>query len=369
MSDSEGYDALGQAEVEAADKRRRNSWVSRMRWPLMIAGPLVIIAVTAFFILTGGKTQATENAYVQVAKAPVSASIAGRVIEVLVKENQVVKKGDPLFRLDPRDLSVALEESNARLSQAQSQVMALKADYAQARARVAQVQEVIAYSQRDADRQKALFDAGVGARDAYDKAVHTVQNARADLAAAQQAQNAALAHLSGQPNQQVDQNPLVLAARADVERVQLNQSYGVVTALTDGIVTRVDQLQPGAYVNTAQTLFWLITGEPWVEANFKEDQLEKMKVGQPATIVVDAYKGETLTGRVASFSPGTGQVFSALPAQNATGNWVKVTQRLPVRIVFDKTPPAMAGRGGLSAHVKVDITGAGTETTQPQTKG
>jgi membrane fusion protein (multidrug efflux system) len=120
-------------------------------------------------------------------------------------------------------------------------------------------------------------------------------------------------------------------------------------------VTRVEQLPVGTYLNASQTAFWLLSGQPWIEANFKEDQLGHMKVGQPVSIKVDAYPDGALSGHVASFSPGTGQTFSALPAQNATGNWVKVVQRLPVRISFDKPPPGMAGRAGLSATVKVDV--------------
>ena len=120
-------------------------------------------------------------------------------------------------------------------------------------------------------------------------------------------------------------------------------------------MTRVEQLQVGSYVNPAETLFWLVSGRPWVEANFKEDQLARMRVGQPATIKVDAYPDRPFKGHVESFSPGSGQAFSPLPAQNATGNWVKVVQRLPVRIAFDEPPPDMAGRAGLSAVVTVDV--------------
>ncbi len=146
-----------------------------------------------------------------------------------------------------------------------------------------------------------------------------------------------------------------MQAQAELDRAKLNVAYATVVAPSDGIVTRVEQMPVGSYINPSQTVFWLLSGEPWVEANFKEDQLGHMKVGQPVTINVDAYPGASLAGHVASFSPGTGQVFSPLPAQNATGNWVKVVQRLPVRIRFDKPPPGMAARAGLSADVKVDV--------------
>src|SRR5262249_52812927 len=135
--------------------------------------------------------------------------------------------------------------------------------------------------------------------------------------------------------------------------------YTDVYAPSDGVVTRVEQMPVGTYLSAAQTGFWLLSGQPWVEANFKEDQLSHMKVGQPVTVEVDAYPQAHLTGHGDSFSPGTGSAFSALPAQNATGNWVKVVQRLPVRIDFDRPPPGMAARAGLSARVKVDVRAPG----------
>jgi membrane fusion protein (multidrug efflux system) len=394
VSDSEGYTALADAENEAAAKRRRTSWISRYRWPLMIGGPVVILVLAGYFVLTGGRTQTTEDSYVQIAKAPVAASISGRVVEVLVKENQFVHRGDPLFKLDPRDLAASVDQSTAQLYVTYGQVLALKANYAaagakvnqaetsvaDAQARLALAQQTVAFAQNEAARTKALYEAGVGSRDQADLAAHNLDTAKTNLSGAQTAitaaqadvaqdkasQVAALANAGNVPGQTPDKHPLLLAAQANLERAKLNQSYGVVTAPVDGIVTRVDQLQPGAYVNASQTVFWLLAGKPWVEANFKEDQLAKMKVGQPAQITVDAYNGGKLAGHVGSFSPGTGQAFSALPAQNATGNWVKVTQRLPVRIEFDNMPPEMAGRAGLSAKVKVDVTGPGrAETATP----
>ena len=143
-------------------------------------------------------------------------------------------------------------------------------------------------------------------------------------------------------------------AQADLQRAGISLSDTTIVAPRDGVVTRVEQLQIGSYVTPAQPVFWLVAGVPWVEANFKENQLGKMRIGQTVEIDVDAYSGQKFEGHVASFSPGTGSAFSPLPAQNATGNWVKVVQRLPVRIAFDSTPPEMAGRAGLSAHVKVD---------------
>ncbi len=359
MSDAEGYQAIADAEVEAAASGARDSWLRRWRWPLIIGGPALILIIALYFVLTGGHYQTTDNAYVQIAKAPVSSSVGGRVVEVYVKENQMVRRGQPLFRLDPRDFQANTEQAVAELAQAEVQVRALRASYEEQQAALASANETLDFATREAARQKALVEAGVASRQSYDEAVHTAQQARQQIAVARQQVAAALANLNGDPGMSVGRQPAVLAARAKLQRAQLNQSYGQVMAPTDGVVTRVEQLQPGAYVNPSQTVFWLITGQPWVEANFKEDQLENMKVGQPVTIKIDADPKHPLQGHVTSFSPGTGSVFSALPAQNATGNWVKVTQRLPVRIAFDHAPPEVAGRAGLSAHVKVDVRAPG----------
>ena len=352
-------EAKGDPASAGSSSNGDRGFLQRWRWPLIIGGPLVIVAVALYFVLTGGHYESTDDSYVDIAKAPVSASIAGRVVEVYVKENQRVTAGQPLFRLDPRDLKAGLDQAQAQLSQAELQVRALQAAYQQATASQEAAQNTAAYTAREAARQKALVAAGVNSQAQQDEAVHAAQQAADAVITAKTQVAQALANLNGDPSLSAAHHPQILNAQAQLERARLNTSYGVVVAPVNGVVTRVDQLQPGAYVNAAQTVFWLISGQPWVEANFKESQLAHMKVGQPVEIDVDAYPGEKLQGHVASFSPGTGQAFSALPAQNATGNWVKVTQRLPVRIEFNKAPPPMAGRAGLSAKVKVDVRAPG----------
>jgi membrane fusion protein (multidrug efflux system) len=332
-----------------------DSLFRRLRWPLIIGGPLVIIAVAAWFFLNAGKTQSTDDAYVQIARAPVSASINGRVVEVFVTENQVVHAGDRLFRLDTRDAETDAAQAQAQVEQSQVQVRSQQQAYQQSLSVVASARETLAYAQREAARQQALFAAGVASRQQADEARHAADQARTQLATAQEQAQTALSAYGGLG---ANDSPSVIAARARLERARLTTSYGVVTAPTDGIVTRVEQLQPGAYINASQTVFWLIRGAPWVEANFKEDQVAYMRTGQPAQIRIDACPGETFAGHVASFSPGTGSAFSALPAQNATGNWVKVTQRLPVRIEFNRPPPDRCGRAGLSAGTVVNVQAA-----------
>jgi membrane fusion protein (multidrug efflux system) len=329
-----------------------------LRWPLMIGGPVVILAVVLWFVLTGGRYQSTDDSYVQVARVPVSTSVAGRVVEVDVKENQPVQAGQVLFKLDPRDYQAALEQAEAALATAKSQVMTGQAGYSQQVAAIKAADETVAYSEREAVREKALADAGVVSRQQADQAQHAADQARAQAQVVRQQAAGALAALGGAPNQSPDVYATVLQAKAMVDKAKLNLSYTVITAPQAGTVTRVDQLQPGAYVNASQPLFWLVSGEPWIEANFKENQLAKMHVGQSAEIEIDAYKGQKFPAHVASFSPGTGSTFSVLPAQNATGNWVKVVQRLAVRLTFDRPPPDMAAHAGLSAKVKVDTRSA-----------
>ncbi len=317
----------------------------------MLAGPLIILALAAYFFLTSGRFEDTDNAYVQSARAPISTSIAGRVIEVDVKENQPVKAGQVLFRLDPDDVRASVREAEAALAAARQQVSSLSAGLERQRVAVETANRTLAYAQHEATRQRSLVDVGVSSHQQLDEAVHNADLARQQVASAQQDLAQARANLGG--GQQG--NAAVQQALAQLQKAQLDLSHTVIIAPQDGVVARVEQLQVGAYVNPAQTLFWLISGEPWVEANFKENQLAKMRIGQHAEISIDAYKGQKLSGHVASFSPGTGSTFSALPAQNATGNWVKVVQRLPVRVAFDRPPPDMAGRAGLSANVKVDV--------------
>jgi len=353
VSEPTAIPARGNAEVDP--NAPRDSFLRRWRWWLIAGGPLVILAIIAYFVLTGGRYQVTDNAYVQIAKVPVAPSIGGRVTDIYVHENQLVRRGQVLFRLDARDFQANAQAAQASVANAAQQVNALRASYQQQEAAVRAAREMLDYDTSEATRQKKLFDAGVASQQQLDQALHAAQQARQDLAAAQQQAAQVLANLGGDPNLTPGRAPAVMQAQAQFERAKLDVSYTTVVAPSDGIVTRVEQLPVGTYLNASQTAFWLLSGEPWIEANFKEDQLGHMKVGQPVSIKVDAYPDADISGHVASFSPGTGQTFSALPAQNATGNWVKVVQRLPVRISFDKPPPGMAGRAGLSAKVKVDV--------------
>ncbi len=199
-----------------------------------------------------------------------------------------------------------------------------------------------------------LTGSGVGSQAQLELQAHNVDAARAQLEASKQALATAIASLGGGANGAPSAYPAVRQAQAALDRAKLNQSYTVVKAPQAGVVTRVDQLQVGDYINAAQPLFSLIADHTWIDANFKEDQLAHMRVGQKATFTLSAYPGVTLHGHVESFSPGAGSVFALLPAENATGNWVKVVQRLPVRLAIDDAPKDIALHAGLSVKVSVD---------------
>ena len=324
----------------------------RLRWPLLIGGPVLVLAGVAWAVLTGGRYQSTDDAYVQAARTPISANVSARVVELDIHDNQAVKKGDVLFRLDDRDFKVALTQAEAGLAAARLQVKTERASAGQQDAAVTVAQDALAYGDREYARQQALAAGGVASQQQLDQARNAADEAKARLLVARRQAAAARASAGGDSGP-IDSHPAVMQAQAVLDRARLALSYTVIRAPQDGVATKVEQIQLGSYVTAAQPLFWLVSGRPYVEADFKEDQLARMRVGQPVEIEVDAIAGRKLSGRVASFSPGAGSTFSILPPQNATGNWVKVVQRLPVRIEFDQAPPQTAA-AGLSARVKVD---------------
>jgi len=330
-------------------------WAKRLRLPLMIGGPVLAAIVAAYVYLTGGRYEGTDDAYVQTASVAVSSNVAGRVQEVRVRDNQAVRKGEVLFRLDDEPFRIAVEEAAAQLSSARLQVESLKASYRQRQAELESARETLTFQKRETDRQQRLLAAGISSQLQVDRAVHALDTARTQLAAAEQQVSAVVANLGGDPNIAPDRHPMVQQAQALLDRAKLNLSYTVIKAASDGIVTRVEQLQAGTYISASAPVFALVVaGDTWIEANFKEDQLTHMRVGQPVDVHVDSYPGKKFEGTVVSVSPGTGSQFSLLPAENATGNWVKVVQRLPVRIELRQLDPEFPLHGGLSATVNVD---------------
>jgi membrane fusion protein (multidrug efflux system) len=313
----------------------------------------VVLAGAAYAYATGGRHQSTDDAYIQAAGVDVSSNIAGRVVEIDVKENQEVKAGQALFRLDeaPHDLAVA--QAAAKVAEARQEIGANQAAYHQRQADLANANDAAAYADRELSREGQLMGSGAVSKQEFDQADRLSHNNHSQVAATQQQVAAALAALGGRPDQPLDAYASVQDSIAQLGRAQLERSWTVIRAPQDGRVTKVDQLQVGDYINAATPVFHLVTGAPWIGANFKENQLTHMRVGQPASVSIDAYRDHHCQGRVQSIAPASDPTFSIIPPQNATGNWVKVVQRLPVRIAFACTP-VLDPAAGLSVLVDVD---------------
>ena len=325
----------------------------RLRVPLMLALPVLLAAAGLYWYLTSGRYESTGDAYLRAAQVAISANVSGRVSEVDVRDNQRVRRGQTLFQLDARPFRIAVEAARAHLAAARLQVQSLKADYQQRLVGLRSAESALAYADREYRRQSRLLASGISSRSQVDRAQLALSEARQSVAAAKQEITAALAQLGGDPDIKVASHPLVEQAQAALDRALLELSYATVTAPSDGIVTEVDHLQVGSYLPAATPAFVLVSmHDVWVQADFKEDQLARMRPGDPATVQIDAYPGKTFHAVVTSITPGTGSQFSVLPPQNATGNWVKVVQRLKVRLHLDGSLPVV--RSGLSATVTVD---------------
>ena len=319
------------------------------------AAAVAAVGFGIYWYGTGRYLQSTDDAYVQAARASISSNVAGQVAEIAVHDNQQVHRGDLLFRLDDAPYRIAVEEAQAKLGTAIMQVSAGKAAYRQQLASLGNAQATLAYQEKEYARQQKLLASGIASQAQFDSAQHGLDAARQQLAATRQQADSVLAMLAGKADVDPAQHPAVQQAQAELDRAQLNLSYTRITAPDDGIVTKVEQLQVGDHIAAGNPAFALIsTRDVWVEANFKEDQLTHMRPGQPAEVDIDTYSSHRFKAHVASIAPGTGSQFSALPPENATGNWVKVVQRLPVRLQIDDADPSLPLHTGLSATVKVD---------------
>jgi len=326
----------------------------RLRLPLMLAGPLAVLITASWWYLTSGRYVSTDDAYVQAARTMISTDVAGRVVAVLVHDNQRVAKGDVMFQLDDRPYRIAVEQAQAMLDSARLQIEALKATYRQKQAELRSAEDSLTYQQREFERQRQLATSGVAARSTYDQVQNNLQTAQHKVTSTQSDAANILAQLGGNTNIPTDQHPTVQRAQAALDKAELDLSYTVVKAPQNGIVTKVEQVQVGTYVTASTPVFSMMSDRIWVEANFKETELTHMRPGQDATVEIDTYPDAVCHGKVISLSPGTGLSFSLLPPENATGNWVKVVQRLPVRLALDCSPADLPLHAGLSASVEVD---------------
>lgn len=329
---------------------------------ILMLGGVALVAVVGFLAwLMGGRYVETDNAYIRAPKLIVSSKVSGTVTEVRVREGQAVKKGDVLFALDQAAYRIAVDNAKAQLAQASLTVEAMKQDYHRMQSDIEAQQSQMRLAEATFDRAAALMKTGATTAVAFDQARFALNAAQSQNQSLNEQAKVLLAKLGGKPDIPVAEHPSYLQAKAQLDEAQRQFDLTVVAAPFDGIVTQVDHLQPGQYL-AAATAGLSGTGavalvgseEIWVDANFKETDLTFVRNGNPATITVDAFPGTKFTGRVASISPASGAEFSVLPAQNASGNWVKVVQRIPVRIVLDKKAGGPALRAGMSVGATID---------------
>lgn len=322
---------------------------------LMALVPVLLLGLGAWLYVAGLGRASTDNATIQQDRVAISPDVSGRIVAVAVRENQPVRDGDVLFTIDPARYRIALEQAEAAIASARLQVAQLRTSVNTEAVGVAAARETLGFAQTAFERQQQLLDRGFTTRVSYDSARHAVEQARADLVSAE-ARTANARAAVGDLRGPVDRHPLVLAAVAARDKAALDLERTVVRSPVAGTVTQTDRLQIGNVAVADLSLVSIVRADapPYVEANFKETDLDAMRPGQPATVTIDAYPGRRLAARVASIGVGTGAEFAVLPAQNASGNWVKVTQRVPVRLALVERPRDLALIAGLSAQVTVD---------------
>jgi len=339
--------AADMTELEATKPRR--NW---RKLGLMLSLPIaLLIGGLAYWQSLQGQVS-TDNAYVHLDKVSISAQVGGQIVDVLVKENQHVKAGDLLFRVDPEPFRLQVAQADAAIASAQANEIAAANSSALSGADISAARENIAFARTNLVRQEALWKKGFTTKAAFDAAQHQVTVAQEQLRLAEAKRTEAAAKLtSGQQLPGV--YPQVAAAMAQRRVAELNLRRTEVRAPLSGIIGQADRLQRGQDIISGVPVLTLVAdGTAYVEANFKETDLADMKIGQAAKVRFDAYPGLVLKGHVAALGAGTGSEFSVLPAQNATGNWVKVTQRVPVRIILDEPSPRPL-ISGLSTKVTV----------------
>jgi membrane fusion protein (multidrug efflux system) len=338
-------------EAKPAAPRRRRP----VRTLLMLAVPLALVVGGSYFWATGGRYEETDNANLRQPRVSVSADLSGRIVESHVSDNLPVKAGQTLFVVDPEPYRIALSQADAALANARLTVEQLRNRYSQAQAQQRMAQGDVNFLKDELDRQAALTKKGVGTQAALDSARRDLAKATDALASADETVAGALAALGGDASLETDKHPTVLTALAQRDKATLDLSRTTVKAPADGVLYQAASFQKGQLVAAGAPLFALVeTGDNWIDANFKETQLTKLQVGQPAEVWFDAFPDQAFEATVEAIGAGTGAEFSLLPAQNATGNWVKVTQRIPVRLKLNDPKGELALRTGMSATVEVD---------------
>jgi membrane fusion protein, multidrug efflux system len=345
-------------KVEGKPRRRRAlAYLRRYRRVLLLVVlPLVALIAGLVFYLNGGRYVTTDDAYVGAQKVLITPDISGKIEKVVVKEGQQVREGDVLFEIDPVPFQLAEQQAKATLDQARTTYDNLVANIKIYGQMQDLAQQGVDLKQRDVDRKATLAKSNFGSQLDLDNAGTALVTASAQLQFLKQQLSTAKTQLLGNPDLPIEQFPPYALAKAALGQAERNLDHTEMRAPMDGIATQVDQIQLGRFVMAGTPVFSIIdTAKPWVDANLKESDFTYIGVGQQVSIDVDAFPDHVFKGTVGSLSPGTGAQFAILPPQNATGNFVKVVQRVPVRIYFDSDDKYVAKlKAGMSAYTTID---------------
>jgi membrane fusion protein (multidrug efflux system) len=344
-----------QASAQADGKTAANGKRKRLRMILLIALPAFLVVAGGIFYLMGGRYISTDNAYVGAQKVLITPEISGTVVDVRVHEGQHVKQGDELFALDAHPYENVVAQAQAKLADARISYDNLKTNLTSLNQLVDLAEKSVALKQKDVERKSKLVQTQAGSQADVDKSASDMVAAQLQLRYARQQRDNTLNQLKGDPNLVLEQFPAYQEAEAALSHAQRDLRNTVLRAPISGTATQVDNIQLGRFVSAGSPVFSVIDDSaPWVDANPKETDITYLRIGQKATIDVDSFPDRSFHGTVQSVSPGTGAQFSILPPQNASGNWVKVVQRVPVRVVFDKDQDLSLLRAGMSANVEID---------------
>jgi membrane fusion protein (multidrug efflux system) len=344
-------------KIAAEPRRRLMAGMRRYRRVLLLVVlPLVALIAGLTFYLNGGRYVTTDDAYVGAQKVLITPDVSGKIISVAVKEGQQVSTGDTLFQIDPVPFQLALAQAHAKLEDARTSHANFVSNVKLSDQTIEIINSGIAIKQRDVERKNSLVKSNVGSQLDLDNSATALVTAQAQSQLVKQQRSTALNQLLGNPDLPLEQFPAYMQAKAAVDDAQRNLDLTTVRAPMNGVATQVDQIQLGRFVMAGAPVFSVIdTAKPWVDANPKESDFTYVAVGQPVTVEVDAFPNHLFKATVGSLSPGTGAQFAILPPQNATGNFVKVVQRVPVRIYFDSDDKYVRKlKAGMSAYTTID---------------
>jgi membrane fusion protein (multidrug efflux system) len=355
--EQKGNPAKPRVKIAAEPRRRLMAGMRRYRRVLLLVVlPLAALIAGLIFYLNGGRYVTTDDAYVGAQKVLITPDISGKVEKVVVREGQQVKQGDELFEIDPVPFRLAVQQAKATLDQARTTYDNLVANikiYDQMRDLA---QQGVDLKQRDVDRKTTLAKSNYGSQLDLDNASTAFVTASAQLEFLKQQISSSKTQLLGNPNLPLEEFPPYAQAKAALAQAERNLDHTVMRAPMGGVATQVDQIQLGRFVMAGAPVFSIIdVSKPWVDANLKESDFTYIGIGQPVSIDVDAFPDHVFKGTIGSLSPGTGAQFAILPPQNATGNFVKVVQRVPVRIYFDNNDKYVRKlKAGMSAYTTID---------------